>query len=75
MAVPNRLIRKMNEALGAEASDDMVDWMNRIESSLAELRSTTVARFDALVRWMLGFWAASLVTIVASLYALSRVIR
>ena len=104
----------MNETIGAEASDDMVDWMNRIESSIAELRTTTVARFDALegridtleeridaradsrfaafevklsaatdlvhrqtdfVRWMLAFWAASLVTIVASLNALSRDIR
>ncbi len=133
MAVPNRLIRKLNEALGAEASDDMVNWIGETDTVGSELRRDVAqlrhemnarfdaanARFDALqadidgrfaataasvdskfavleakmdarfaaaeaaaaqrhsefMRWTMGFWAASLATMVASIFALARVIR
>ncbi len=118
MAVPNRLVRKLNDMLGAEASDDMIDWMGRVEDSirglrqdLAEFRTHVDGRFAAIdarfasvdarfqtlegrmeakfaaaeaaaaqrhadfMKWTMGFWAASLITMVASIYAFARLIR
>src|SRR5687767_11769525 len=55
MPAPNKVTRKFNEALGSEAADAMVDWMNGVEEStrelradIAELRQETNVRFAEL---------------------------
>ena len=50
MAITSRLSRKLQETLGTEATDDMVDWMHGVEAQRAELRELNemmFARFDA----------------------------
>ena len=38
MPTPHRLSRKLNEMLGPEAADAMVDWMNQADGNIADLR-------------------------------------
>ena len=129
---PNKVARKLNESLGSEAGDAMVDWMNGVEENTRELRAdiselqhkTKVeftelrqemntrfaelgqemntrfadqrqemqigfanvdAKFAAMeaaaakrhadfMKWTLGFWAASLVTLLGAMATLARML-
>jgi hypothetical protein len=107
---PNKVARKLNESLGSEAGDAMVDWMNGTEETTRELRADIAelrqdmnvrfaelrqemrvgfanvdAKFAAMdaaaakrhadfMKWTLGFWAVSLVTLVGAIATLSRVL-
>lgn len=53
MAIPARLARKLQESLGDEGANDIVDWMVQVEDRRSELhaiveanRTATAARFD-----------------------------
>lgn len=39
MPAPHKFSRKLHEAIGDEAAEAMVDWMNRTDGKLDELRS------------------------------------
>ena len=125
MPAPHKFTRKLHEAIGPEAADAMVDWMNQtddridaLRQELAEFRSEMRADFAELrqemnalsasidvrfagvdakfasvdakfaaaeaaadrrhtefMKWTLGFWVASLVTMVAAIAALSRLVH
>lgn len=50
MPVPARLSRRLQEALGDDAGNDMVDWMQRTEdhrTELRELNELTASRVEA----------------------------
>ena len=49
MPTPHRLSRKLNEILGPEAADAMVDWMNQADGNIADLRRD-MAEFRQEVR-------------------------
>lgn len=121
MPAPNKVARKLNESLGPEAGDAMVDWMNEAEETsrelradIAELRQEMNVRFAELrgemntrfaesreemrsgfahvdakfaamdaasakrhadfMKWTMGFWAVSLVTLVGAIATLSRIL-
>src|SRR4051812_15509152 len=54
MAIPARLSRALQERLGREAADSLVDWMGRMESNRSDIREVRQivgqldARFDRL---------------------------
>jgi hypothetical protein len=110
MPAPNKVTRKLTEALGTDAGDAMADWMNgnderlnEVRADIAELRQETSVRFAELraemrtgfanvdtkfamaeaaaakrhadfMKWTLGFWAISLVTLVGAIATLSRML-
>lgn len=50
MPLTPRLSRKLHQALGEEAADDLVNWMQQVDAQRAELRELNelnFARFDA----------------------------
>lgn len=50
MAITTRLSRKLHQALGEEAAEDLVNWMQQQDTQRAELRELNelyLARFDA----------------------------
>jgi hypothetical protein len=49
MQTPHKLSRKLNEVLGNEAADAMVDWLNETDSQIGQLRQE-LAVFRAEVR-------------------------
>lgn len=122
MPAPNKVTRKLTDALGSDAGDAMADWMNGVEENgrdlrgdIAELRQEMVreladvrqemrvgfadvrqemrvgfanvdkrfADSDAaaakrhadFMKWTLGFWAVSLVTLVGAIAGLAQVLR
>jgi hypothetical protein len=121
MPAPNKVTRKLTEALGTDAGDAMADWMNgtderflEVRADIAELKHETDVRFADLkqemnvrfaefraemrtgfanvdtkfamaeaaaakrhadfMKWTLGFWAVSLVTLVGAIATLSRML-
>ena len=42
MSAPHKLSRKLQETLGSEASDAMIDWMNHTDQRLDELHAELV---------------------------------
>jgi hypothetical protein len=118
MPAPNKVTRKLNDALGSDAGDAMTDWMNGVEENVRDLRGDIAelrqdmnvrfanlreemasgfadvqvgfakvdARFAAMdaaaakrhadfMKWTLGFWAVSLVTLVGAIAGLAQVLR
>lgn len=115
MPAPNKVTRRLNNALGTDAGDAMTDWMNGAEENardlrgdIAELRQDMNVRFADLrqemaagfadtreemrvgfargeasaakrhadfMKWTLGFWAVSLVTLVGVIAGLAQVLR
>jgi hypothetical protein len=49
MSAPHKLSRKLQETLGPEASDAMIDWMNHTDTRLDELH-TELVEFRSEVR-------------------------
>src|SRR5919109_2857096 len=50
MTIATKLTRKLDEVLGTEAAETMVDWMQQVEGNRAELRELndlSFARFDS----------------------------
>jgi hypothetical protein len=136
MPAPNKVARKLNESLGVEAGDAMVDWMNGVEENTRELRAdiaelqhqtkvefaqlrqdmnsglaearqdmntgfatvrqdmntgfaavrqemrvgfanveaTAAKRHADFMKWTLGFWVLSLVTLVGAIVGLAQVL-
>jgi hypothetical protein len=104
MAVSKALSRRLQHVLGTEAGEAVVEWIDRTDTHIDELRADIaevrhevsslreelrvgLARVDArfaeqtaalarlqseLVRWMVGFWLLSIVSVVGGVVALSQ---
>ncbi len=46
MAITNKLSHRLYEALGDEAANEMVDWMQRVDAQRAELRELNELNFS-----------------------------
>jgi hypothetical protein len=86
MPVTARLSQKFYERLGEEVANELVDWFNAVDATyrndLRELNELNFQRFDArqgerlaelraeLLRWMFGFWIATLVPLAGLMVGL-----
>ena len=88
MPVTKRLVQRLHDVLGEEATDDLFAWwqetakVNRAE--IREVADLYFARFDArlekglaevraeLIKWMFIFWAGTVVPLAGLIVALSR---
>ena len=88
MPVTTRLVQRLHDVLGKEATDDLFAWwqetakVNRAE--IREVADLYFARFDArlekglaevrteLIKWMFIFWAGTVVPLAGLIVALSR---
>ncbi len=79
MSTPSHIARRLREALGIEAGDDLVRWMDEttsVRGDIAELRHELVrmeARLSAhiertksdLMKWSFMFWVGAVAAIAA----------
>lgn len=77
MAIPQHLHRKLQQTLGQEAAEDLVSWMESVDSNradIAELRhemQVGFARLEAtierraadLMKWSFVFWVGAVISI------------
>ena len=88
MPVTTRLVQRLHDVLGEEATDDLFAWwqetakVNRAE--IREVSDLYFARFEArlekglaevraeLIKWMFIFWAGTVVPLAGLIVALSR---
>ena len=88
MPVTARLSRRFYEKFGDEIVNELVDWLNQVDttyrSELREQNEMNFARFDAkleqrlaelkaeLIKWMFLFWAGTIVPLGGLILALNR---
>jgi predicted nucleic acid-binding Zn-ribbon protein len=58
-----------------EIREEMRVGFARVDARFAAMDAKMDAKFAEFMKWTLGFWVASLVTYVAALMALARVLR
>ena len=77
MSISNRLARKLQQTLGAEAAEDFVDWMRQIdarfdsvetrlgsiEAKLSALDTKISDRFADLIKWSFVFWCSAVFSV------------
>ena len=81
MPVTAKLSQKFYAKLGDDIANELVEWFNAVDatyrSDLREVNELNFARFDAkqeqrlaelktdLLKWMFGFWATTVLALVA----------
>jgi hypothetical protein len=68
-----RVRQEMSEGLGI-ARRETSEVRQEVRVGLANLEKTMAQRHSEFLRWMVGFWLLSLVTLVGSVVALARIL-